>query len=228
MAQDYSSIRIMRHFYLCQEIKSPLQARADWPEKDFVKVLQAQKKKIGRIKDGEIKEKLKSDSYRYEGYQAATWSLRKISLKYCSVFPNMGGREWAFGTIHDLLPRFRDPVFESPQSQIWALKKMAALWAAHLPIIVWQKGSSLRIDDGSHRAMAMALAGIDEVEAYVGVFMSQPTPPRVAPIAPPVAPAKAAVAVPPMPAPKKAAPVAPTAKKAKAKAAPRRPKKSSK
>jgi len=46
--------------------------------------------------------------------------------------------------------------------------KVFAYLFAELPLIILRKGGKLEIDDGSHRAIAMYLSGITDVQAYIG------------------------------------------------------------
>lgn len=103
---------------------------------------------------------------RRSRYIKARWSLMDVNLIQCHVWPQMGGRPWATGTVNALLPIFRQQ--EPKDSRIWAMVSQAALFVDHLEILIIREAGVLKIDDGSHRAIAMALGGLRVTRAYVG------------------------------------------------------------
>jgi hypothetical protein len=80
----------------------------------------------------------------------------------------MSGRAWAEGCVFEVAEQFKR--HEPQASKIWDMRQFADIFSARLPVIVLKTASGLRIDDGSHRAIAMALAGITRVSAWIGML----------------------------------------------------------
>ena len=68
-------------------------------------------------------------------------------------------------TVADLFRRH-----EPQQSRIWDMQKFGDIFSSRLPIIVFRVGPRVMIDDGSHRAVAMALAGLKSSVAWIGLL----------------------------------------------------------
>jgi hypothetical protein len=58
--------------------------------------------------------------------------------------------------------------YEPRDSRVWNMKQFADIFSVKLPVIVLEVPPQIGIDDGSHRAVAMALAGLTKVSAWVG------------------------------------------------------------
>jgi hypothetical protein len=82
----------------------------------------------------------------------------------------MGGREWAQGSVYEVAERFRK--MEPLTSRIWSMKLFSVVFQTELPILILQTDSGRCIDDGSHRAIAMALSGLDTASAWIGYRIS--------------------------------------------------------
>lgn len=110
------------------------------------------------------------DARRFDFFNRAKWRLDQVDLDKCAVWwPNgMGERgEWAKGDLMEVVDRFR--VQEPKDSPIWNMQKFSEVFAARLPIIVFVVGpSKFAIDDGCHRAVAIALAGAKSSSAWIG------------------------------------------------------------
>jgi hypothetical protein len=81
----------------------------------------------------------------------------------------MGDRPWgAKGSVTSVAELFRRN--EPQQSRIWDMQKFGDIFSSRLPIIVFPVSSLVMIDDGSHRAVAMALAGVKSAVAWIGLL----------------------------------------------------------
>jgi hypothetical protein len=133
---------------------------------------------------------------RYDNYFNSTWALKRIPLSECGVWPKMGGLPPAatYGTVLDTAKYIR-PYLTSKKRMVAKMKKavyiqklgaFAELITEYVPIVVFE-GSIIRhhklssaasrkpykhckydIDDGSHRAVALALQGKTQILALVG------------------------------------------------------------
>jgi hypothetical protein len=133
---------------------------------------------------------------RYDTKYNSTWALKRIPLSECGVWPKMGGLPPAatYGTVLDTAKYIR-PYLTSKKRMVAKMKKavyiqklgaFAELITEYVPIVVFE-GSIIRhhklssaasrkpykhckydIDDGSHRAVALALQGKTQILALVG------------------------------------------------------------
>ncbi|HUE73649.1 MAG TPA: hypothetical protein VMP01_22415 [Pirellulaceae bacterium] len=112
---------------------------------------------------------------RLRDYSRASWSFGVFDLRRCVVWPRMGERSWAVGSPVAVAELFKDR--EPADSRIWNMKRFADVFASRLPIIILDRGTEVRIDDGSHRAVAMALVGVTQVSAWIAVLSGEPDGP---------------------------------------------------
>lgn len=133
---------------------------------------------------------------RYDNYFNSSWELREIDLKDCGAWPRMGGLpdEITRGSVVDtagrilaLLEDKKRLTFKTSRTlYIEEMMKYAEDISAHVPIVVVQDGvirhnklikpaqrklykkCKYDIDDGNHRAIAMALLGKKKILALVG------------------------------------------------------------
>ena len=119
--------------------------------------------------DGEIDSFIAQDNpHRLENYTRAKWGSDTVDLEKCTVWAHMGGREWAVGSVTTVAERFRRR--EPQHSRIWDMQKFGEIFSSRLPIIVFPVGFRVMIDDGAHRAVAMALGGIKSAVAWIGLL----------------------------------------------------------
>jgi hypothetical protein len=105
---------------------------------------------------------------RLDFYNRAKWRLDGIPLDKCIVWRSMGERAWAEGSVTTVAELFTR--HEPKDSRIWDMQKFSDVFSSRLPIIVFPVGPSLMIDDGSHRAVAMALEGLTSASAWIGLL----------------------------------------------------------
>ena len=119
-------------------------------------------------------ESLVQDRARRMRFEKAIWCFETVSLEQCSVWPHMGGKTYATGSVPQAAERFLKHC--EKDYRIFDMVEFAKqrLYDV-LPLIVFKRksGSGYRIDDGSHRAVARYLAGDREAAAFVAV-----APPR--------------------------------------------------
>jgi hypothetical protein len=146
----------------------------------FRAILEAERLRVERLSEADLdsiisrdskklteSERLK-DSRRLTDYNKANWKREMIELRVCSVYPRMGERPWAQGFVPDVAEKFKR--LEPLASRIWAMKRLDEIFAFELPIVVLRSSPCLHIDDGSHRAVAMALCNIESVSAWIGTL----------------------------------------------------------
>jgi len=163
MSANVDAVTAMRHFLLCNAMKvGPFSPRGA-----FLAATGRERLGLASLSDVQVAGSVE-DSARRARYGRAQWTFEEVSLAQCYVWPRMGGRVWAIGTAFALAKVFRQ--HEPKDSRVWAMVPMAGLFANHLQILVMREGIDLVIDDGSHRAVAMALAGRSATRAFVGSF----------------------------------------------------------
>ena len=133
---------------------------------------------------------------RYDNYINSVWELKEIELKNCGVWPRMGKLpdKATVGTLMDTVEYIR-PLLEDKRkltlktSRVLYIEELmgyAEEISKYIPIIVMQdhvirhnklrrasvmklyKKTKYDIEDGNHRAVALALLGKKKVKALVG------------------------------------------------------------
>ena len=155
-------VEAKRAFVLADWMKSATRCEG---EQEFLLLLQTEQIRARNLSEGEMDQIIKRDESRLERFETLTWELRTVRLGDCHVYPRMGKRAWAEGKVSDVSAKFMR--LEPSTSRIWKMKLFAHLFAS-LPMILLQRDEKVEIDDGSHRAVAIYLSGIRDVQAYVG------------------------------------------------------------
>jgi hypothetical protein len=131
----------------------------------FRENLQFHKEQVSWLSDAQLDEHIAKDSVRIKRYNLASWIRCWVKLASCSVWQEMGGRQWAKGTVEKVATELRHR--KEPGDRIWGMVPYANFFVSELPIIVLQN-QTIKIDDGSHRAVAMWLANFSEAEVFLG------------------------------------------------------------
>jgi hypothetical protein len=134
----------------------------------FLTVLNEEKSRIQVLSVTELDSIIGRDRERLHNYNVAVWKFDKLQLGSCFVWPEMGRRAWAQGTVCEVAEKFKR--LEPLNSRVWNMKLFSSIFEGQLPIVVLRKNSKFQIDDGSHRAIAMALSGIQTVSAWTGTL----------------------------------------------------------
>jgi hypothetical protein len=134
----------------------------------FLASLESCEQEVAAWTDSAIDSFIGRDPRRLDYYNRAQWKLGHVDLDKCRVWSCMGGRLWAEGDVIAVAENFR--LHERPDSRIWQMARFGDLFSARLPIIVFVGPSTLMVDDGSHRAVAMALAGLRSASAWIATL----------------------------------------------------------
>jgi hypothetical protein len=156
-------LKVKRAFVLADWMKSA--SRCD-SEEEFLLLLRAEQTRVEELSESQMDQIIKRDESRLERFQTCTWAFRTVGLGDCHVYSGMGKRSWAVGRASEVSTAFTR--LEPSSSRIWKMKLFAPVFS-HLPLILLQIDKEFTIDDGSHRAIAMYLAGIRDAQAYIGV-----------------------------------------------------------
>lgn len=151
-----------RAFVLADWMKSASRCER---QEEFFALLRAEQTRVSELREAELNQIIQRDEDRLSHFQTLVWELRTVQLGECHVYPQMGKRAWAVGSVSEVAPLFKR--LEPALSRIWRMKLFAACFT-ELPLIALQKSDKLSLNDGSHRAIAMYLAGIRDVQAFVG------------------------------------------------------------
>lgn len=162
MVTRATMINAKRAFVLADKLKrGPFDTR-----EAFLDSMKRLSEEIASLDASDIDSLVGRDQRRLNHYNQANWAFEGLDLNTCHVWPRMGNRVWAEGCVFDVAQKFKT---QEPQaSRIWDMRQFADIFSERLPIIVLNTTTGLRIDDGSHRAIAMALAGITRVSAWIG------------------------------------------------------------
>lgn len=134
----------------------------------LLSALEHTKQHISSLSDPDIDNYIgKQNPPRLGFFDRAEWQLGTVNLSECVVWPKMGGRPWASGSVAAVAEMFR--LKEPKDSRIWTMQTFSDFFSSHLRIIAFTGGPlQFAIDDGSHRAVAMALAGRNSAPAWIG------------------------------------------------------------
>jgi hypothetical protein len=166
--QDESRIAAMRAFVLSDRMK-----RGPFDNVElFAIVLSAEKQRVQALSEVDLRSIIDRDHERLENYCSAAWRFEVVELANCSVYPQMGERAWATGNVPEVVEKFER--LEPLTSRIWSMKCYVEFFKSSdwLPILILQRGSELKIDDGSHRAVALRLSNIQKTGAWIGTLQS--------------------------------------------------------
>lgn len=111
------------------------------------------------------------DPDRRTRYSGGTWRRSVVELACCSVWPQMGKRQWAAGLVSRVVEELR--VKGGSADELYERAKIVQISFADNPLIVFRRkrtAEQFRIDDGCHRAVAYYLAGFRHAFAYVGMY----------------------------------------------------------
>jgi len=153
---------VARAHILAERLKT---APAD--REKFRAALAEERKKLAGIGGLELL-RLVEDQDRRKRIEKGTWVFAVVNLDRCAVWPGMGGEEWARGGVSKIAGLF--PSKSSPGNRTRAIMERAPDIFAELPLIAIRTRSDhsrLRLDDGSHRAVAYYLAGFRQAFAFV-------------------------------------------------------------
>lgn len=132
----------------------------------FLVCLRARMAEISAYSDAQVDSIIKKWPPRFAAYEEARWEFKQLDLNKCFVWTGMGGLAWAKGCVFDVATLFQQ--YKPSDNKVWEMMRFVDIFSSQLPIIVLKNQSGLWIDDGSHRAVAMALSGIRKVSAWVG------------------------------------------------------------
>jgi hypothetical protein len=152
---------VARAFLLAEELK-----RAPADREAFRAELEAQRKKLAALSGTELFKLIEAD--RRKRIELGSWVFTIINLDRCAVWPGMGGEEWARGAVAKISGQF--PSKAQPGNRSRPIRERISEIFAEFPIIGIRTRSDhtrIRIEDGSHRAVAYYLAGFRQTFAYV-------------------------------------------------------------
>jgi hypothetical protein len=158
------NIEMKRSFVLADWMKAAKRCKS---EEEFRILLVSEKSRVSLLCERELDQIIGRDESRLERFEHSNWKLEDVAVSDCIVWPEMGGRPWAVGSVREVADRFLR--MEAAGRRVWRMKLFAGFFASEIPLIMFRRNGRLEIDDGSHRAVAMHLAGIARAKAYIGV-----------------------------------------------------------
>lgn len=188
---------VIRNFYMAEVLLKKINTSELVSNSILEKHLKEIKSKANKMSARDLLEyNFKNWSQRYDNYMNSHWELKEISLEDCGVWPKMGDLpdKFTHGSVIDTSNAVKDLLenrskIKYKTSRVLYIEEMmetAKLILMYIPLIVLEDGvirnNKLRktsdkklykkckydIDDGNHRAVALALTGEKNVLAFVG------------------------------------------------------------
>lgn len=192
-----TSIDIIKNFYISNELLKEVFAIKSKDKKKIENKLKSIFKKADKLKDKfYLQHNLDNWHMRYDHYLNSRWELKKIKLEDCGVWPKMGGlpKDFTYGNVLetaskvDFYLKNKDKLTLETSRVLYVerMKEYAEILNEFFPIIVMEDGvirnhklirkeekgkykkCKYDIEDGNHRAIALALLGKKEINAFVG------------------------------------------------------------
>lgn len=199
--KQYTVLDVIRAYTMTELLQKELLS-LDMPLTVMRKKLEKIKKVVESMSDDMIlKNPLGGWHYRFDHYFNSDWELKTISLADCGSWPEMGGfpKEFTYGSVLDnaekIAPFLEDKTKLTVETArvlyLERLMKYAELMSEYIPIVVVEGGlirqmkiakeeekkhykkCKYDIEDGNHRALALALLGKKEVTVLVGKRVSK-------------------------------------------------------
>jgi hypothetical protein len=152
---------VARAFLLAEALKKAP------PDRDvFRSLLEEERKRIAALNFKDLFGQIDAD--RRKRFETGQWVFTVVSLERCAVWPGMGGEEWARGPVHKISGLFPSKAMAGSKTRI--IRERIQEVFAEFPLIAIRTRSDhsrLRLEDGSHRAIAYYLAGFRQAFAYV-------------------------------------------------------------
>ncbi len=193
-----SALAVIRAFYVANELMGDVFGGFPEPTKKKIesrlKKIIKQSEKLS--KKNLLTYHLDNYHPRYDNYLNSKWELREITLEECGVWPRMGGlpdkatKDSVMDTAKYVQECIKDRKKLTWKTRrvlyIEEMKKYADIITKSVPIIVLEDGvirnmklltaierkmykkCKYDIDDGNHRAVALALLGKKKIKAFVG------------------------------------------------------------
>ena len=139
----------------------------------FSRVLQGTRESIRRMSDRDVKAQVLScdpASRRPEVFPMMRWTWEFVNLDHCLVWPEMGSRSWARGSVPEVSSMIESGAYPNDSLVAFRRKFPIDSYGSMPPIAVRLDGCyrPLGLDDGNHRAVAAYLNGVRQVRALVG------------------------------------------------------------
>ena len=196
MEKTTSPLDAIRTFYIANDLLKKVTKSKRLNKTQLIQELKRVTREANRMSDKKLLN-YHLDNYhpRYDNYVNSEWELKTIRLDQCGVWPRMGGLPDAAtrGSVVDTAAyvekKLKGKRLTKKDMRAKYIEKMtpfAELITEHVPLIVIEDGvirhnklipisqskkyehCKYDIDDGNHRAVALALLGKTEVKALVG------------------------------------------------------------
>lgn len=159
------NIEVKRAFVLADWMKAAHRCEG---EEEFRMLLAQEDNRVLTLLEPELDQIIGGYPPRLERFEQYKWTVEDIVIADCFVWNQMGSRPWAVGSVREVGEKFLR--MEPTGSRIWKMKLFAGIFSSQLPMIIVRQNGRSEIDDGSHRAIAMHLFGIQRAKAFVGVL----------------------------------------------------------
>jgi len=196
MKKTASPLDAIRTFYIANDLLKKVVKSKKLTETQLKRELKRVTREANRLSDKKLLT-YHLDNYhpRYDNYLNSKWELKTVRLDQCGVWPRMGGlpdvatRGSSVDTATYIEKKLKGGRLMKKDKRAKYIAKMAPfaeLITEHVPLIVLEDGvirhnkliplskskqyehCKYDIDDGNHRAVALALLGKKTVKALVG------------------------------------------------------------
>lgn len=131
-----------------------------------------ERQRLSGLSDEQLDREI-TDQDRLRRLNNGRWEFSVVELNSCSVWPRMGGRNWATGLVGQVAEKLENR--GDLTDRLWEMKKVVRQIFSELPLIVLRRASHpdrFQIEDGNHRAVAYYLAGLRQAFAFAGTVDS--------------------------------------------------------
>ena len=196
MKEAFSPLDAIRTFYIANDLLKKVTKSKRLTKVQLERELRRATREANRLSDKKLLS-YHLDNYhpRYDNYLNSKWELKTIRLDQCGVWPRMGGlpdiatRGSAVDTATYIKKQLTGKRLTKKNLRAKYIEKMipfAELITEYVPLIVLEDGvirhnklirsaqskqyehCKYDIDDGNHRAVALAILGKKTVKALVG------------------------------------------------------------
>ena len=168
---DNSRRDVKKAFVLAEMLKD--EACRFTTEEDFRSQLGLTRHEVNLMNEESLNDKIE-DKARLKYFNHSNWEFHhNLCFLQLEVWGCMGNMSWVKvgDTVKQVKNQIDDYSNEINVKRIKNMKRFARIFQKDLPIIYTKNyhGES-KINDGSHRAVAMALAGIEKADVWVGTL----------------------------------------------------------
>lgn len=136
-------------------------------EREWLAMLSAERERLSALPVADLlaHERISIYKPRQRRFKRGSWELGRVELERCKVWPS-SSRPWCDGSVADAVAKLGNS-----DHRVRDMATIAEKLVAQLPLVALRfegDPTRFRLDDGTHRAIALYIAGAREAPAYIG------------------------------------------------------------